>query len=245
MHISPWRLPRERRYKKRAEVLQKEVIDRIYGPGHPGFRGRSAEIEAHITVLVDCVQGLHGRALQIAVTAYGNAQRAKETFGQLTAKKRGRDRAAEAETEADVAQWLAIFKAARQVYLAARAARGECAIDVLPEGCESPDYLAWQTTNAARVPVGTPVKDRWRIPTPEPVTKSKATLIAASVDAVSVARSTADAANVLRLARVNAAPVLRLPEACGIADTGESGESAGQMMVARLERFAASLHVAA
>lgn len=238
MTVSRWHFPGMRRGRKTAEVLRRELIARLLGSAHPGFRGKPADIDAHLTVLVDAVQGKHGRALQFAMTAYGNAQRATETRNRLTAKKRGRDRAHGAEAEADVQQWLTIYKASRLLYLAARAVRGEPAIDVLPQGCECPDY------SLREPPAGNfhaPVQQPWLIPHAAPVTAPVAELIAASSNAVALARAAADAANVLRLARVDAAPVLELPEACGFADTGESRESAGQMFVRTLERFAAML----
>ncbi|MFM0648096.1 hypothetical protein PQR14_27575 [Paraburkholderia bryophila] len=241
MYISPWHLPRECRFKKTSEVLRTELVARLYGPGHPGFKAKLADIDAHLTVLVDCTQGRHGRALQIAINAYNSAQRATETLAGMTAKRRGRDRAIEAETAADVRQWLAIFRAARQVFLAARAVRGECAIDVLPEGCESPNYLVWQQMTGTGKPVGDPVKERWRIPKPAPVIGPAAALISASADAVSLARSAADAGNVLRLARLDAAPVVRLPEVCGIEDTPAPRESVPQTLVAELGRFISKL----
>ncbi|WP_156955040.1 hypothetical protein [Paraburkholderia caledonica] len=238
MRIALWHFPALRRGRKTAEVLRRELIARLLGSGHPGFRGKPADIDAHVTVLVDAVQGKHGRALQIAVTAFGNGRRATETLDRLTAKKRGRDRAQEAEAEADVRQWLSIYKASRLLYLAARAVRGEPAIDVLPEGCESPNYLLREP------PAGSfhaPVKQPWLIPHAAPVIEPAGELIAASANAVALARAAADAANVLRLARVGAAPVIKLPEACGFGDTEESRESAGQVIVATLERFAAVL----
>lgn len=238
MHISRWHFPSMCRGRKTAEVLRRELITRLFGKGHPGFKGKPADIDAHITMLVDGAGGRHGRALQIAMNAYGNAQRATETLDRLTAKKRGRDRAQEAEAQADVRQWFAIHKAASLLYVAARAVRGECAIDVLPEGCESPEYKLWKP---AAGKFGNPVKQPWHVPRPAPVTEPVAALVEAAADAVAQASVAAAGANVLRLIRVDAAPVLKLPEACGFADTGESRESAGQMHVTTLERFATKL----
>lgn len=238
MYIPLWHLPHARRLRKTAAELRPAIIARVLGPGHPGFKGTPDDIDAHLTTLVDSSRGRHGRALQIAVTAYGNSQRATETLAHLTANKRGRDKTVEAEAAADVRQWLAIFRAARQVYFAARAVRGESAIDVLPEGCESPDYMLWQPPAGI---FGKPTRLPWGIPKPAPVTEPTAELIAASANAVALARSAADAANVLRLARLDAAPVLRLPEACGIENTPEPVESTQQRLVAELERFVTKL----
>lgn len=234
MYVSPWHLPHARRFRKTAAELRTAIIARVLGPNHPGFKGKPADIDAHLTVLVDCSLGRHGRALQIAITAYGNAQLAAETLARLTAKKRGRDRAVEAEAAADARQWLAISRSARQVYLAARAVRGECAIDVLPEGCEAPDYMLWKPPMGT---FGAPVKQPWPVPQPAPVTVPAAALVAHSANAVAVARTAADAANVLRLARVDAIPAIRLPDACGIEDTPEPRDSVQQRLVAELGQF--------
>jgi hypothetical protein len=240
MYISPWHFPGMRKGRKTAEVLRKQIVARLFGDDHPGFKGNLADVDAYITVLVDCSRGKHGRALQIAINAYSCGQAATATLDGLTSKRRGRDKVLEAETEADVRQWFAIYRVARLVYLAARAARGEVAIDVLPEGCDSPDYMRWEPP-VGSTHTGPRAKQPWRVVKPALVAEPVSTLLSASADAVEIARSAADAANVLRLARVDAEPLIQLPEACGLQIPPEPRESHQQKLVAELDRFVAKL----
>ncbi|MFM0673147.1 hypothetical protein [Paraburkholderia sediminicola] len=172
LKIPLWYSPNYRKIQKSAAVLRAELIAHVYGANHPGFAGSAAEIDGHISLLLACGRGEYGRVLQLGLSAYSSCSHASARLAGLTAKRR-RDRDEEAFAAADIAQWGAIFRAARMVYLAASAMRGELDLGVL-------------STPACAEP--------WAIPKPLPVTLDPAVLLNASRNALVLARHAADIA---------------------------------------------------
>lgn len=210
LNIPLWHSPNCRKIQKSAAVLRAELIAHVYGANHPGFAGGAADIDRHISLLLACRRGEHGRALQMGLSTYASCSHASARLAGLTAKRR-RDRGEEASSTADVAQWGAIFRAARMTYLSARAMRGEPDLGVLPTGqiqaCAQP----------------------WEIPKPLPVTTDPATLISASRNALTIARHVVDTA-----------PQRKEIEVPGI-HFDPPGPTVQQRLVAELERFATKL----
>ncbi|WP_027815065.1 hypothetical protein [Paraburkholderia bannensis] len=175
MAIPLWLLPYERRGKKTAEKLRVELIRRLLGPAHEGFRGKLADIDEHLSRLVDCSQGRHGRALQIALTAYETSQRNAAELAKRTVMRRP-NRKEVLLLEADVRQWAIVSRAGFAVYRAARAVRGEDELGILPlsEAADS--------------------SQPWPVPRPAPANAESETLVAASHKAVDAARIEVDTA---------------------------------------------------
>jgi hypothetical protein len=172
LKIPLWCSPNYRKIQKSAAVLRAELIAHVYGSNHPGFAGRAAEIDRHISLLLACGRGEYGRALQLGLSTYSSCSHASARLAGLTAKRR-RDRDEEVFAAADIAQWGSIFRAARMAYLAARAMRGELDLGVL-------------STPACAEP--------WAIPKPLPVTLDPAVLLNSGRNALTLARHAADSA---------------------------------------------------
>ncbi|MBB2999786.1 hypothetical protein FHX57_002117 [Paraburkholderia tropica] len=210
MAIPLWIFPYERRGKKTAAMLRVEIVKRLYGPGHPGFKGKQADIDAHISCLVDCYTGHLGRAIQIALSAYEAAQQHAAELARQTALRRP-NRKEMAFLAADVRQWSAVSNAAYATYRAARVVRREATWCLLPITMQPDD---------------TPDSNPWPIPVPVPaVAVNASALLSASHEAMRAARIEVDTA----LRR----PVVPVPgyEHCAPKHT------APQRFVAELERF--------
>lgn len=214
MYISPWHFPGMCRGRKTAEVLRRELVARMYGPNHPGFKGKLSDIDAHLTVLVDCSVGRRGRAVQIAISAYGSAQRTAAELAKLTEKRRP-NKAETAFLTGEVRAWAAVSRAAYAVYRAARAVRGEEDLGILSIG------------------VNADCMEPWPIPKPAAVAAEARSLVAASHEAVCMARQDVDTAPRRPVEIIPGfeqhMPTLTVP----------------QTLVANLEQFAARLNVAA
>jgi hypothetical protein len=202
-----WRLQDGR--KAQAVAMRTALIETVYGPQHPGFIGKPNEVDPHISLLLACDRGEHGRALQIALRSYSGCAWASNSLVDLKAKRR-RDGHLEAFTSARIEQYGAVFRAARMIYLTARAMRGELDLGVVPTG----QIVAYA--------------EPWIVPKALPVTTDPTTLLAASHNALCIAR------------HVVATP----PPAIEIEVPGlnfERGPTVYQDLVAELEGFAVRL----
>ncbi|WP_168794687.1 hypothetical protein [Paraburkholderia aromaticivorans] len=211
LNIPLWYSPSYRKIQKSAAVLRAELIAHVYGPNHPGFAGSTADIDLHISLLLACRRGEHGRALQMALSTYSSCSHASKRLAGLAAMRR-REHGEEAFATADVTQWGAIFRTARMIYLSARATRGEHDLGFLPTG--------------QIVAGGEP----WAIPKPLPVTTDPATLISASHNALMLARHAVDSA-----------PQREEIEVPGLHFASEEGATVQQRLVSELERFISKL----
>jgi len=127
-----YRGERSRMCYKRGPQLRREILSRVLGPRFPGFSGANAEaVDRHLSLLVACHTGRHGRALQLALSAYAGIASAHASLAALALKKRAYP-AERAKLVEDAERCTAVLVAALHWYDLAAAVRGVATLNAIP-----------------------------------------------------------------------------------------------------------------